>query len=63
MNFIRMGGTYVGLCAGAYFGASNVVFEPNTPLEVIGERPLKLIDGVAYGTLYPEKKVFHSFIY
>jgi len=35
MNFIRMGGTYVGLCAGAYFGASNVVFEPNTPLGTI----------------------------
>jgi len=60
MNFIRMGGTYVGLCAGAYFGASNVVFEPNTPLEVIGERPLKLINGVAYGTLYPEKQFVYG---
>jgi len=60
MNFIRMGGTYVGLCAGAYFGASNVVFEPNTLLEVIGERPLKLINGVAYGTLYPEKQFVYG---
>jgi len=55
-EFVSRGGVYMGFCAGAYFAAKRVLFEPNTPIEVRGERPLSFYPGLAYGTLYPQTK-------
>ena len=43
---------YLGICAGAYFAADRIEFEMGRKgYEVSGDRPLKLIDSCAKGTL------------
>ena len=56
-QFVIEGGTYLGLCAGAYYGCSRVEFEVGTVLEVVGERELSFFPGTATGS------VFKSFDY
>ncbi|KAJ1551160.1 biotin holocarboxylase synthetase [Nowakowskiella sp. JEL0078] len=52
--YIRSGGSYLGICAGAYFGAARVEFEEGrTGYEVIGSRDLKFYNGVARGAAFP----------
>ncbi|OLY78285.1 Biotin-protein ligase [Smittium mucronatum] len=52
-NYVRNGGKYLGFCGGGYFGCSRVLFEPNSPLEIIGDRPLGFYPGVCKGAAYP----------
>ena len=33
-QFVESGGSYLGLCAGAYFAAARVSFQPGTDLQV-----------------------------
>jgi glutamine amidotransferase-like uncharacterized protein/biotin transporter BioY len=47
------GGAYLGLCAGAYFGAAQCDFERGTPLEVRGARELAFFPGAAVGSVVP----------
>ncbi|KDN37679.1 class II aaRS and biotin synthetase [Tilletiaria anomala UBC 951] len=50
----RDGGSFLGICAGAYFASSFCDFEEGTPLEVRGERPaLRFFPGTCKGTVYP----------
>lgn len=51
-RFVEEGGSYLGICAGAYFGCSEVIFEKGKPLEVHEKRDLKFFPGAAIGTLY-----------
>ncbi|KAL7746072.1 biotin holocarboxylase synthetase [Sorochytrium milnesiophthora] len=47
------GGRYLGLCAGAYFGAREIEFEKGVlGMEVVGERELRFFDGMARGSVY-----------
>tara|TARA_R110002126_G_scaffold17798_2_gene68889 strand:- start:63818 stop:64645 length:828 start_codon:yes stop_codon:yes gene_type:complete len=48
-NYVRHGGSYLGLCAGAYYAASSIEFDKNGPLEVLGTRELAFFDGKAIG--------------
>ncbi|KAK8144414.1 biotin holocarboxylase synthetase [Beauveria asiatica] len=49
-DFVRRGGAYLGLCAGAYYGARRCEFEVgNAPLEVIGPRELAFFPGTCRG--------------
>lgn len=50
--FVRQGGSYLGLCAGAYYGCSSIEFEKGTSLEICEERELKLFPGIAEGPAY-----------
>ena len=50
--FVEGGGRYLGICAGAYFGSREVVFEPGGPLQVLGHRELSLYEGKAVGPAY-----------
>ena len=34
-DFVCRGGVYIGFCAGAYFAAKQVLFEPDTPIGII----------------------------
>ena len=34
-NFVRQGGAYLGLCAGAYYASQQTVFAKNLPLELL----------------------------
>lgn len=46
------GGTYLGVCAGAYFASSECVFEKNDPqLCVVGKRPLAMFPFPAIGAV------------
>lgn len=51
-QFVEKGGSYLGSCAGAYFGCNEVIFEKGKPLEVHEKRDLKFFPGAAVGTLY-----------
>ena len=53
-KFVKMGGHFLGICAGAYFASASVIFEVGTPLEVQEKRDLKFFPGLAVGALYPE---------
>jgi len=48
-SFVENGGTYIGICAGAYFASSKFIFEKGTPLEIIAKRDLGFFKGVAIG--------------
>ena len=53
-EFIRRGGGYLGICAGAYYGCSLVEFAQGDPLlEVCGARKLALYPGTARGPTFP----------
>ena len=52
-EFISNGGSYLGICAGAYFSSNHVVFDPNGPLRVVGPRSLALFPGRTVGPAYP----------
>lgn len=48
-SYVEDGGSYLGICAGAYFASGYIEFEKDGPLEVVGERFLKFILGKAVG--------------
>lgn len=50
-QFVQNGGAYLGLCAGAYYGSASIEFDKGGPLEVIGDRELKLFAGKAIGPI------------
>lgn len=51
-RFVEEGGTYVGICAGAYFATSAICFYAREDLFVTGRRALQLWKGASYGALY-----------
>ncbi|MDF2549192.1 MAG: uncharacterized protein K0S07_259 [Chlamydiales bacterium] len=51
-SFVELGGAYLGICAGAYYGSSEVLFEEGLPLEVKAKRELAFFPGPAVGTLF-----------
>jgi len=53
--YVRDGGMYYGICAGAYYACEQVVFEKDIPeLAIVGSCGLNLVNGRAVGTLYKE---------
>ncbi|HEU64596.1 MAG: hypothetical protein KR126chlam4_00664 [Candidatus Anoxychlamydiales bacterium] len=55
-EFVEDGGSYLGICAGAYFGAEFVEFEKGNDLEVLGRRELNFVKAKAIGPAYKEPK-------
>lgn len=51
-SYVEEGGSYIGFCAGAYYGAAEVEFDRTGPLEVIGTRELAFFPGKAIGPAY-----------
>ncbi|KAF9107924.1 biotin holocarboxylase synthetase [Mortierella sp. AM989] len=51
--YVKAGGRFWGVCAGAYFASDRIVFEVGTPLEVQGSRELKFFKGECRGVVYP----------
>lgn len=59
-QYVRRGGAYLGLCAGAYYGSSRCEFEVgNGKLEVIGPRELSFFPGTCRGCAF-KGFVYHS---
>ena len=53
-KYVEEGGSYLGICAGAYFAGSKVNFDEGGPLEIIGKRELAFYPGTVKGpTLKP----------
>lgn len=49
-DYVRRGGSYLGFCAGGYYGSKKCEFEVgNQPMEVIGSRELAFFPGVCRG--------------
>lgn len=48
-TFVKNGGTYLGICAGGYFGTSKVEFALGTDIEVNEVRELSFFPGVSRG--------------
>ncbi|KAK8861576.1 biotin-[acetyl-CoA-carboxylase] ligase [Kwoniella newhampshirensis] len=51
-DYVAEGGRYLGICAGAYFGAGEVRFDVGGPMEVVGERELAFFPGPSVGPTY-----------
>ena len=52
-DFVRNGGSYLGICAGAYYGCSLVQFAQGDPLlEVVGPRELAFFPGISQGPVF-----------
>lgn len=48
------GGSYLGLCAGGYYGSARCEFEVgNAGMEVIGPRELAFYPGACRGSVFP----------
>lgn len=52
IEFVKSGGSYLGICAGGYYGASKTIFEKGGPLEVLDSGPLYFYPGIAEGPVY-----------
>lgn len=52
IDFVMQGGTYLGLCAGAYYAAEKTLFALNSPLELLLSGPLNFFKGNAIGPVF-----------
>ena len=53
-HFVKNGGGYLGICAGAYYSCSRVQFARGDPLlEVVGPRELSFFKGISQGPVFP----------
>ena len=48
-EFVRNGGSYLGLCAGAYYGCRSIEFDKERSLEVVCDYELDFFDGRGVG--------------
>ena len=48
-EYVQNGGSYLGICAGAYYASSYVEFDKAGVYEVLGERELKFFPGKSIG--------------
>jgi biotin--protein ligase len=55
-RFVENGGSYLGLCAGAYFACQSIEFEKGGVLEAYGSRSLRFFPGIAKGSAYGPNK-------
>ena len=60
-NFVEQGGTYFGLCAGAYYASTKTIFAENSPLALFLPGELHFFQGSAIGPVFAEKDfAYHS---
>ncbi|UZJ54270.1 hypothetical protein CBS101457_003590 [Exobasidium rhododendri] len=54
-DFVQEGGSFLGICAGAYYASSRCEFEEGIPeMQVVGDRPsLQFFPGTCRGTVFP----------
>jgi biotin--protein ligase len=59
-QYVRRGGSYLGLCAGGYYGCAKCEFEVgNRALEIVGRRELSFFPGTCRGCTF-KGFVYHS---
>lgn len=52
IEFVQRGGSYLGICAGAYYAAQHTVFEKGGELECLDPGELNFYPGIAEGPAY-----------
>lgn len=57
--FVENGGTYLGICAGAYYACKDIEYHKGRDDEICGPRELALIDATAIGSL-PELAPYYN---
>lgn len=50
-TYVEQGGTYLGICAGAYYGCEKIAFQKDTPDAICENRELAFFKGTAIGCL------------
>jgi len=50
-TYVATGGSYLGICAGAYYGSGHIVFDQFGPLEIIEKRELAFFPGKSLGPI------------
>lgn len=50
-NFVKDGGAFVGICAGAYSACSNTMWAVGTPYEIVTDNELNFYSGSAVGPI------------
>lgn len=58
-DFVEQGGTYVGICAGAYYACRDIEFHKGRDDEICGPRDLALMNATAIGSL-PELAPYYD---
>ena len=56
-DFVHAGGSYLGICSGAYFACDRIEFDKGGPQEVLGDRKLKFFPG----NIYIIKQIVYTF--
>lgn len=51
-EFITEGGCFLGICAGAYYASSAIIFAENSAFEIKGKRELALYEGISIGPAF-----------
>ncbi|XP_033739935.1 biotin--protein ligase-like [Pecten maximus] len=51
-DYVRAGGRYLGICAGAYFACNSIEFDKGGPQQVCGDRILRFFPGVCVGPVH-----------
>lgn len=50
-HYVEQGGTYLGICAGGYYGCASIEFQKDSPHAICEERELAFCSGTAIGCL------------
>lgn len=50
-HYVQQGGTYLGICAGGYYGCADIEFQKNTAHAICEARELQFCSGTAIGCL------------
>ena len=56
IDFVKAGGTYLGLCAGAYYATRKTLFACGLPHEIQLDGALNFFEGEAIGPVFSEEK-------
>ena len=51
-TFVKNGGCYLGICAGAYYASAQIEWGKNTAQQITGARALNFFKGTAIGPIY-----------
>lgn len=57
-NYVENGGTYLGICAGAYYSSGYVEYDKSGIYQVLGERELKFFPGKSIGPALAKHNYF-----
>jgi glutamine amidotransferase-like uncharacterized protein len=52
IDFVRKGGNYLGICAGAYYASNKTLFAKELPYELCLDGPLDFFEGSAIGPVF-----------